>query len=281
MTDIESVDRVRAEAPGHLTAFFSVHHDEDPRRSGSRGAGIAVADGVSVTVQPVDGVTLNDGPADIEAVDRVLQTFEVPLQASVETELPIGMGCGVSGAAALATALAADEATGAGISRDELITRAHVADVTAGTGLGDVVAQAVGGATIRVEPGAPPFGELRRLPAEGRVEYLPLGQISTTEVLAGDTDQLTRDGEAILAELLEEPSLERLIDLGHQFAEQIDVIDAELDTVLTAIDASGGRACIGLLGRTVVAPGDALTRAGYDPVVTRIEPRGAAVVDHD
>lgn len=269
-----------AVAPGHLTAFFSVHHDTDPLYSGSRGAGIAVEDGVHVTVSTDADTTLNGDAADIEAVDRVLAAFDAPLGATVETELPIGMGCGVSGAAALATALAADAVLETDYGRSDLVAMAHVADVEAGTGLGDVFAQAVGGATMRLEPGAPPHGRLESIPADGRLEYLPLGTIPTAEVLAGDTAAITAAGESCLEALIRAPSLGRLIDLGRDFADEVSLLDDELRRVLAAVEAAGGRACIGLLGRTVVAPGDSLSRAGYDPVVTRIDTTGAAVVDH-
>lgn len=65
----------------------------------------------------------------------------------------IGSGFGVSGAATLATALAANEAFSLEWTREELVEAAHVAEVEAGTGLGDVFVQARGGLVWNVGDG--------------------------------------------------------------------------------------------------------------------------------
>lgn len=273
--------RATAFAPGHLTSFFSVHHDDDPLRAGSRGAGITIDEGVTATVTSGEGVALNGSDTSIEAVERVLEAFDGSLRVAVTTELPLGMGFGVSGAAALATALAANEVLDAGLGRGTLVGIAHAADVAAGTGLGDVVAQAIGGAPIRIEPGSPPHGHLEVVATSGRVEYLALGTISTESVLAGDTQRLSAVGARCLDELLADPTLARLVDLGRTFAGEINLLDDELSSVIEAVEAAGGHACLGLLGRTVVALDDGLTRAGYDPAVSAIDPAGARLLDHD
>ena len=274
-------ERGIAFAPGHLTAFFSVHYHDDPRRSGSRGAGIAISEGVTVEVVPGEGTELNGTPTTIDAVDRVLDSFDRPLAVSVSTDLPLGMGFGISGAAALATALAADAALGCNRPRAELVSIAHVADVEAGTGLGDVVAQARGGATIRVTPGAPPFGQVESIGTDGQIEYLPLGALSTPDVLAGATDELTRAGDERVDTLTAHPSLEHLVDLGRSFDREVGLLDAELTSVLDAVERVDGHACLGLLGRTIVALDDGLSAAGYEPSVTSVHPEGAAVLDSE
>jgi len=38
-----------AVVPGHVTAFFSIHRRVEPARTGSRGAGLALSDGATVT----------------------------------------------------------------------------------------------------------------------------------------------------------------------------------------------------------------------------------------
>src|SRR3972149_5959447 len=55
------------------------------------------------------------------------------------------------------------------------VASAHAAEVTAKTGLGDVVPASLGAMDIRLQPGAPPHGVVRRLPAEGDVLLAVLG----------------------------------------------------------------------------------------------------------
>lgn len=271
----------RAFAPGHLTAFFSVHYDDDPRRAGSRGAGVTIADGVTVTVNEGDGRTLNGVSTEIEAVDRVVAALDVPAGVTIETDLPLGMGFGVSGAAALATALAADHHFNLDRPEDALVELAHIADVEAGTGLGDVIAQAHGGVPVRVEPGVPPYGCIEPVPGSGRVEYLPLGTLSTPAILSGNTNALTEIGDTCVSALRADPTLPHLAELGRRFADEAGFLDAELRELLEAVVAVGGDACMGMLGRTVFAFGDGLSRAGFEPTVTQVSETGAHVIDSE
>lgn len=273
--------RGRATVPGHLTAFFSVHRYADPRESGSRGAGITIADNVTVTVREGTGTQINGSPTEIEAVEHVIETFDTHLAVDIETDVPLGMGFGISGAAALGTALAANDALGGGRTEEDLVSIAHVADVEAGTGLGDVVAQARGGVPIRIEPGVVPHGQLDGIPANRRIEYLSLGTMSTPEIIAGDTEDLSALGTDRVEKLLDHPTLDHLFQLGRSFARETGLLDDELATILGDITDAGGEACLGLLGRTVVALDDGLSRAGYEPSVTTIDPTGATVVNQD
>jgi len=168
-------DGAAAFVPGHVTGFFSVHRADDPLRTGSRGAGVTLADGVTTEVVPSDETTvrLNGREVDVESVTRVLDALDATASVSAETNLPIGSGFGVSGAMALGVALAANDAFDRERSENDLVSVAHAAEVEAGTGLGDVVAQARGGVPVRVEPGAPGVGSLDGVPATGRIEYVP------------------------------------------------------------------------------------------------------------
>ena len=68
----------RAFVPGHVTGFFSAHRHDDPRRAGSRGAGLALSDGVTVAVEPADEsrVVLNGERAPVGAVEHVLDGLD-------------------------------------------------------------------------------------------------------------------------------------------------------------------------------------------------------------
>lgn len=275
MTD----DSLRAFVPGHVTGFFSVHEADDPAQAGSRGAGLTLSDGVTVEVEPAaeTAMQLNDEPAAIEAVTRVLSALDVEAHVTVKTDLPVGAGFGVSGAAALGTALAANRVFDCGRSENELITIAHVAEVQAGTGLGDVVAQARGGIPIRLDPGGPEYNRLDGVPARAQVEYYTLGQRSTSAILSGNTDRLSEVGVDMLVRLVEEPTLWTLMDASRVFAREADLLTDDVERVVEDVEKMGGEAAMAMLGDTVFALGDGLTRAGYDAEVCETHPAGATL----
>ena len=281
-----SSQRATAFVPGHVTAFFSAHPDDDPAAAGSRGAGLTLTDGVTVRVSAGDASdetgfrTIDDEGGSIGAVEDVLAELDATAAAvAVETDLPIGAGFGVSGAAALGAALAANEAFDRDRSENELVRIAHAAEVSRGTGLGDVVAQARGGVPVRLEPGAPGVGELDGVPATARVEYVTFGELSTETVLGGDTTALSAAGEDALDRLREGPRLPTLMGAARRFAREADLLVPEVAEAVEAVDAAGGEAAMAMLGRTVFALGTGLSDAGYDPEACRIDAAGARLVD--
>jgi pantoate kinase len=275
MTD----DSSRAFVPGHVTGFFSVHEADDSEQAGSRGAGLTLTEGVTVEVDPAaeSSMQLNDEPAAIEAVTRVLDALDAEARVTGTTDLPVGAGFGVSGAAALGTALAANRSFDCGRSENELVAIAHAAEVEAGTGLGDVMAQARGGVPVRLDPGAPEYGRMDGIPARSRVEYLTLGERSTSAVLAGNTDRLSEVGVDKLVRVVEEPTLPTLMAASREFAREADLLTPEVEGVLSAVSEAGGEAAMAMLGETVFALGNGLSRAGYDPETCETHPAGATL----
>jgi len=272
-------ESARAFVPGHVTGFFSVHDADDPEQAGSRGAGLTLSEGVTVDVEPAaeTAMGLNDEPAAIEAVTRVLDALDVEARVTARTDLPVGAGFGVSGAAALGTALAANRAFGRERSANELVAIAHAAEVEADTGLGDVVAQARGGVPIRLDPGAPEYNRLDGVPAAGRVEYLTLGERSTEAVLSGNTRRLSSVGVDMLVRLVERPTLPTLMDASREFAREAGLLTPEVEAVLADVAAAGGEAAMAMLGETVFALGTGLTDAGYDADACEVHPAGATL----
>ncbi len=297
-----TTERGAAFVPGHVTAFFSAHPDDRPAVAGSRGAGITLTDGVEVTVEIDDDGAAHDGatddgatterssapltldgePATIGAVDDVLAALGVrgdAVRIRLESELPVGAGFGVSGAAALGAALAVTDAVDAGRSENELVRIAHEAEVGRGTGLGDVVAQARGGVPIRLQPGAPGHGELDGIPADARIEYVTFGELSTEAVLAGDTTALSDAGERALTRVRRDPRLPTLMTAAREFAARADLLVPEVAAAIDDVEAAGGSAAMAMLGRSVFALGTGLSDAGYDPAICHTHAAGARLVD--
>lgn len=274
-------DVARAFVPGHITGFFTSNPDPDPTKAGSRGGGITLSDGVTVTVRPGSepSTTLNGEPVEMEAVERVLQTLDASAAVRGVTDLPLGSGFAVSGGMALGTALAVNEAFGRQLSVNELITIAHGAEVEAGTGLGDVVAQARGGVPIRLEPGGPQDNKLDEIPARDRIEYHVIGELPTEDVLGGDTEKLTEAGKQALATVVGEPTMETFMRASRRFSRESELLTPEVKGVIQDVTNAGGNAAMAMLGQTVFATGTGLSDAGYDPEVCEIHPCGATL-DH-
>ena len=263
--------------PGHVTGFFTIHRDDDPTKAGSQGAGLTLSDGVTVTVRPAEETTVrcNDVPVEMDAVETVLDTLQATARVDGQTPLPIGSGFGVSGAMALGTALAVNESFDRRLSENELVTIAHGAEVQAGTGLGDVVAQARGGAPIRLEPGGPQDNLLDAIPARSPVEYHTLGELSTADVISGDTDLLDQAGKRGLSRVVEEPTLSSFMRASRQFAREAELLTPEVRDVILDVNEAGGDASMAMLGKTVFSINGGLSAAGYDPSTCRIDPTGA------
>jgi pantoate kinase len=267
--------------PGHVTGFFTIHRDDDPTKTGSRGGGLALSDGVTVTVRQADepSVRLNDVPIEMEAVQTVLETLRASARVDAETTLPVGSGFGVSGAMALGTALAVNEAFDRRLSENELLTIAHGAEVQAGTGLGDVVAQARGGAPIRLEPGGPQDNKLDGIPARGRVEYHTIGELSTEDVITGDGDLITQAGKRGLSRVVEEPTVGSFMRASRQFAREAELLTPAIRDVILDVNEVDGQASMAMLGETVFAVGTGLSDAGYDPEWCEVDLAGARLLD--
>ncbi|WP_049968117.1 pantoate kinase [Haloferax prahovense] len=273
-------DDATAFVPGHVTGFFSAHPADDPAVAGSRGAGLTLSHGVTVTVEPAPETTVSlDGEAvEMPPVADVLRSLGVTAAVDAESDLPLGAGFGVSGAMALGTALAANAVFACGRSENELVTLAHVAEVRAGTGLGDVVAQARGGMPVRVEPGAPAHGRMDGVPARPEIEYVAFGGLSTADVLSGDTTTLTAAGETALEALRAEPTLDRFVAESRRFARDAGLLTGgRVETAIDDVRAAGGDGSMAMLGETVFAVGTGLSDAGYDPERCRVHPAGATL----
>ena len=274
----------RAFAPGHITGFFAAVERDDALDTGSRGAGIVVEDGVTVGVSDANETTvvLDEENVEFEAVERVLGMSDVTARVEIETDVPVGCGFGVSGAAALATALAANDEFALGHEREQMAAAAHVADVLAGTGLGDVVPQSLGGVVTRVEPGAPEIGLFGEIDVEDPcVGYTVLGSLETADVL-GDEEAMKRvnkAGESALDGLLKEPSIEELVDLSWEFALESGLATERIQDEVGEVRSVGGKASMAMLGETAfgVAAGNDEALDEFDEV-TEVCDEGAKVL---
>ncbi len=234
-------------APASVTAFFSPKLHENPKKAGSLGVGIVLSEGVLANVSNSEGVRLNGEKVDFPTVSYVIERVGVR-GVDLRTNLPLSCGFGLSGASALATAFLKGPS-----DYLEMCDLAHESEVVNRTGLGDVVCQCYGGVVARIKPGAPSVAKVVKFFFNAELNFLVLGKINTAEFLSSyNMSTISKIGEECLREFVKKPTLENLFEQSKKFAFETG-IGEELRDVIEAVESSGGRASMVMLGKTVFA----------------------------
>jgi pantoate kinase len=255
-------------APAHITGLVAPYEKpDDPLHSGSKGIGFSIQEGVITKVKAergtgqaeieINGKSETEAKVSRETVKTILdRADDRRYRLTVEhlVQVPIGVGFGTSGAAALSLAFAVNEACKLGFSKVEAAQAAHVAEVTCRTGLGTVLAELHGGFEVRVSPGAPGIGQLVKIPLnkEYSVITLTFGALSTDKML----DSLERRREAyamaesLLTSFSQDCSVEAFLHSSNQFARRL-ALNSRLQRVLDEAEDAGFICGVALFGETV------------------------------
>ncbi|MFB6155380.1 MAG: GHMP kinase [Haloferacaceae archaeon] len=263
---------MEAFAPGSVTALFAPSEADEK----SLGVSMAIDDGVVADVTPAaeTRVAVAGEPTDFEPVTLVLDDLGVEAAVDLTAEVPIGCGFGASGAATLATALAANEAFDLGRDRENLLAAAHRSEVAAGTGLGDVFIQEMGGLVMDDGTG------IERFEPDTTIGYESYGGIDTAEALGDEAlmERVTTVGTELIRDLVRSraaaPSLVTVLERGWEFARAVDLPTAEVTETVAAVEAAGGTASMAMVGQTVFGVGG----DGVLPHRTRISHEGARLL---
>jgi pantoate kinase len=256
-----------AYAPAAVTLVFSPTMGARPEEARSPGLAVALDPGVTAEVAPaaVRETTMNGAALRIAAVDGVLDRLGVAgARVALRTEFPLGCGFGISAASALSTALAANGAFGLGLTPEACALAAHLADVAAGTGIGGVASQFVGGVVLRrAESG--PFDVERLDAAPTPLSFLAFDPLST-EAMLRDAARLTAIRAAAAAPLAAYLARRGPVDLAALFDDALGfaraggfLTDPRVAAAVDAVRAAGGRATMCMVGASVLA-----TRAPAD-----------------
>ncbi len=245
-------------APASLTCFFSPKINKDPLRSGSLGVSVALNKGVRVNVESSDGieVVVNGEIWDFSTVKFVAEKLGFEGKISINMDLPAGCGFGMSGASALATAFAINEALNLNRSFFELSDLAHKAEVVNRTGLGDVVTQSFGGIVVRKSASCPSKCAIDRFLWNIELDILIMGELPTDRILSDfSLDKIAKVGRDCLKEFLRNPSVVSLFIQSKRFAIETGLIDVDsaVRDVVEAVESEGGLASMVMLGRAVFA----------------------------
>jgi len=242
-------------APASLTCLFSPKISE-PRDSGSMGISLALKKGARVTVERSDRleVFLNGERVKFGTLETIAERLGFVGRIVVNADLPVGCGFGMSGASALAAALAIDPNS----PLFELADLAHEAEVLNRTGLGDVVTQCYGGVVVRLTPACPSVCRVEKFLWSFELDVLILGELDTREVLSEfPLEKIADVGRSCLKEFLRRPNLDSLFEQSKRFSTETGLIelDSKVEDAVEAVEAEGGKASMVMLGRGVFAFG--------------------------
>jgi pantoate kinase len=264
---------MKAFCPFHITGFFAIKLNAG--KVSSIGCGIVIADGATTEAFGGEGrVYINRSPSLAPTTKTVASSLSAK-RADIWTELaaPISCGLATSGAGALSAALALNDLWGLNYGFNALCNVAQQAEIENKTGVGDVVAQALGGIVIRQLNGAD------RIPAPPlEISYVVFGPLATQEILADKKTIATTNkfGSDALRDLLRKPTFDEFMRLSRHFAYDTELIGERARDAVEAVEAAGGLASMIMLGDAVYAvdPASALDEFGT-PCKTTIYNCGA------
>ena len=269
---------VRAFSPAGISSFFQICDKApdgtpltDPERIGARGGGFALAKGVLTEVSATKSeknrfkVFINGKPApEAETtkavVDMLLGNVQENYNVTVKhhVEVPIGAGFGSSAAGALGTALALSKKLNISLTYNQLGRIAHVAEVKCRTGLGTVEGLMVGGCVLVIEPGAPRYALIDRIPISQ--DYQIVAGVFAPRLTKNFLE--SREKEAIINEMgqktmkkiLSNPSLENFLRSCREFAEKTGLVTERVRKLMDAAEEAGAvGAAQNMLGEAVHA----------------------------
>ena len=244
--------RVVVFAPGHISGYFQRVDGTTTGTTGSLGAGIVISRGVRLIMSEADSscISIKNSTDDGWLIKEVLRTLGVSASVTVDAEMPIGAGFGMSAAGLLASYHAANRLFDLGYSDAELTALAHDFEVRHGTGLGDVAAAAGGGIVVRTSAGIE--GVEKRIFTDEPIYAVSFGAISTPDIITSP-EKMEKVREAFPA--CEPNDLGSLMENSRSFAEKSGLLTPRLKEILAACDAENIQASMTMLGEGIFAFG--------------------------
>lgn len=277
--------------PAHITGFFRADISESPETTGSVGAGFSIREGVTTTVRMSTG----DGAGRVgdDRAEHVVEQFLKatgnegrPVGVEHRVDIPVGYGLGSSGALALSTAYALDQAFDTGMGREELGQMAHRAEIRYKSGLGDVLASYHGGFEVRTKAGAPGYGMLEKLDVgDPSVLVVCISPYPTSKFWGERMGLMNGVGGEMVGEMLRHRDVGLFQRMSMDFARKSGVVTPSVEKVVGIIRKTGAGCGVAMLGETVftIIPSEDEERVaealrGYRVLRTRLDMEGAKVL---
>jgi pantoate kinase len=244
--------------PAHITGFFKAELDnEDSKQLGSLGAGFSIQKGVKTTVT-VREKTKHDisnfsikvngfESGDMRVSELVLSKFSTKkkfIDVTHEIDVPVGYGFGCSAAVALSLSIALNDALECKLSKIQVAQIAHDIEIECKTGLGDVLASYHGGFEVRIKPGAPGIGEVKKIDSKEKRDVIIIcfNPISTKKFLKEKISSINGLGGK---------DTEEFQDMSIKFAKYVNVVTPKMNKVITSLHKNGIKCGVALFGETI------------------------------
>ena len=262
-----SIMMATAFCPAHITGFFKAELDkEDSKQLGSLGAGFSIQKGVKTTVavrdktkHDISDFTIKvDGfeSGDMRVSELVLNRFSVKgkfIDVTHDIDVPVGYGFGCSAAVALSLSIALNDALDCKLTKIQVAQIAHNIEIECRTGLGDVLASYHGGFEIRVKPGAPGVGQVKKINLSEKRDVIIIcfNPISTKKFLKEKISSINGLGGKMVKKLIESNDTEEFQDMSVKFAKYVNVVTPKMNQVINLLHKNGIKCGVALFGETV------------------------------
>lgn len=252
--------------PGHITGFFNISSHENPLKNGSCGCGFLLNKGVTTTIKK----TTNDetsikinGKVDLRnegIIHKVLELMNISGNVKINQKitLPIGAGFGTSASSALGTAIGISKLMDLNHSIEESGKIAHLAEISLGSGLGDVIAELGKGIVLRRKPGAPSIGKTTSFDKyEIYIGCKTFSKIDTASIIQNNTHKkiINENGIKAMANFLKDTSINNFLKESYKFSKNTKLMNTEVSNLVELLNNENDiiGSSMAMLGNTVFA----------------------------
>jgi pantoate kinase len=256
--------------PAHITGFFKAELDNTKKidELGSQGAGFSIQKGVKTIVKVrkkseydisnfhlnIKGYQTDNTQVSEYIIQKFLNLIEEKIFVDIDHEInvPVGYGLGCSAAVALSLGLALNQALKMNLTKEEVGSIAHEAEIKCQTGLGDVLASYHGGFEIRVKSGAPGRGIVKKIKT-GSVSVIIIcfSPISTKKFLRERLSSINGLGGRMVTKLEKSNSIIKFQDMSLEFAKYVNIITPKMHSVIRDLNDNGIKCGVALFGETI------------------------------
>ncbi|MDI6643467.1 MAG: pantoate kinase [Methanobacteriaceae archaeon] len=282
--------------PGHITGFFQIIDNINPLKKGSRGSGVVLNKGVTTHLKIDEGkervkVKINGEKDDKNAsvtrktVDLIISKFnleDLSIEIDHEVDVPIGAGFGTSASGALGTSLSIVKALKLPLSYYDAASIAHIAEVEMMSGLGDVIAEIMGGIVIRTREGAPGIGMTDKVITEDLyVITKTLGKLDTASIIDHPQlkEKISSTGKIMIQEIINNPYPDQFMDLSYKFALETSLINEEVLEIVEIMKEESIGASMAMLGNTAFSLSEKPESSLENVLVSKIDFQGPRFIN--